>query len=82
MKRAGCSAPGAGAITLSIIGHAAVGRRIGGPVGLRAGALIGDQLMGQEQFQTDQQRAIDSNQAEIDRRRREYERLKQPRGEW
>jgi hypothetical protein len=49
---------------------------------LRAGALIGGQLMGEEQFQTDQQRAIDSNQAEIDCLRRENERLKQPRGEW
>jgi hypothetical protein len=44
--------------------------------------LIGDQLMGQEQRQNDQQRAIDANQAEIDRLRRENERLRQQRGEW
>lgn len=61
---AGCSSPitkreqggligaglgaGTGAIIGSTVGHAAVGALIGGPVGLIAGALIGDQLMGQE----------------------------------
>jgi uncharacterized membrane-anchored protein YhcB (DUF1043 family) len=43
---------------------------------LGAGALIGDQLQGQEQRQADQQRQIDSNQAELDRQRRDLERLK------
>lgn len=32
----------------STVGHAAAGALIGGPVGLIAGALIGEQLMGQE----------------------------------
>ena len=73
---------GAGAIIGSTVGHAAVGAAIGGAVGLIAGALIGDQLMGQEQRQNDQQRAIDANQAEIDRLRKENEQLKQQRGEW
>ncbi len=70
---------GTGAIIGSTIGHAAVGAAIGGPVGLIAGALIGDQLLGQEQRQYDQQRIIDSNQAEIERLRRENERLRQQR---
>jgi uncharacterized protein YcfJ len=73
---------GTGAIIGSTVGHAAVGAAIGGPVGLIAGALIGDQFMGREQRQNDQQRAIDTNQAEIERLRRENERLKQQQGEW
>jgi uncharacterized membrane-anchored protein YhcB (DUF1043 family) len=59
------------------VGHAAVGALIGGPVGLIAGALIGDQLMGQGQRQEEQQRRIDQNQAELERLRRENERLRQ-----
>ena len=50
--------------------------RIGGAVGLGSGALVGDQLQGQEHKQADQQRQIDSNQAEIERQRRELDRLK------
>jgi osmotically inducible lipoprotein OsmB len=73
---------GVGAIIGSTVGHAAVGAAIGGPVGLIAGALIGDQLMGREQRQNDQQKAIDTNQAEIERLKKENERLKQQRGEW
>ena len=61
---------GAGAIIGSTVGHAAAGAAIGGPVGLIGGALIGDQLMGQEQ-----------NQAEIERLRRENERLRRQQGE-
>ena len=38
-----------GAIIGSTVGRAAAGALIGGPVGLIGGALIGDQLMGQEQ---------------------------------
>jgi hypothetical protein len=38
--------------------------------------LIGDQLQGQEMKQADQQRQIDANQAELDRQRRDLERLK------
>lgn len=72
---------GTGAIIGSTVGHAAVGAAIGGPVGLIAGALIGDQLLGQERRQYDQQRIIDSNQAEIDRLNRENERLRQQRNE-
>ena len=73
---------GTGAIIGSTIGHAAAGAAIGGPVGLIAGALIGDQLMGQEQRQTDQQKIIAENQAEIERLKKENEKLRQQRGEW
>jgi uncharacterized protein YcfJ len=72
---------GTGAIIGSTVGHAAVGAVIGGPVGLVAGALIGDHLMGREQQHSDQRRAIDTNQTEIERLRKENERLRQQR-EW
>lgn len=72
---------GTGAIIGSTVGHAAVGALIGGPIGLVAGALIGDHLMSREQQSTGQQRAIDTNQTEIERLRRENERLRQQR-EW
>src|SRR3989442_14067244 len=94
----GCSAPmttreqggligaelgaGNGAIIASTVGHAEAGALIGGPVGLIAGDLIGDQLMGQEQRQQDQQQQVQQNQAELDRLRKENERLKQQKGEW
>jgi uncharacterized membrane-anchored protein YhcB (DUF1043 family) len=56
-----------------------VGAAVGGALGLGAGALIGDQLQGQEVKQVDQQRQIDANQAELDRQQRELDRLKQQR---
>jgi uncharacterized protein YcfJ len=73
----GVAGAGTGAIIGSTVGHAAVGALIGGPVGLIAGALIGDQLMGQEQRQDGQQRQIDQNRAELERLRRENERLRE-----
>ena len=93
MFAAGCSSPittreqggligaglgaGTGAIIGSTVGHAAVGALIGGPVKLVAGALIGDQLMGQQHRQDEQQLQIDRNQAEVERLRRENERLRE-----
>ena len=41
------------------VGHPGVGAAVGGTLGLGAGALIGDQLQGQEIKQADQQRQID-----------------------
>lgn len=89
---AGCSAPlsvreqggllggalgaGSGAIIGSAVGHAAAGAAIGGPLGLIAGGLIGDQLMA-----GGQQRQINSNQAELDRLRRENRRLREQQAE-
>lgn len=69
---------GSGAIIGSTVGHAAAGAAIGGPVGLVAGALIGDQLMGQSHYQ---QRQTYDNQAELDRLRRENERLRRQQSE-
>lgn len=55
---------GTGAIIGSTVGHAAVG------------ALIGDQLMSQDRRQDEQQRAIDRNEEELARLRRENQRLR------
>lgn len=65
----------------STVGHAAVGALIGGPVGLIAGALIGDQLMAQDRRQDAQQRQIDKNQEELRRLQRENEQLRENQGE-
>jgi Glycine zipper len=73
---------GGGAIIGSTVGYAAAGALIGGPVGLVAGALVGDHIMGREQQLAEQQKTIDINQAEIERLRRENERLRQQRAEW
>jgi phage tail tape-measure protein len=78
-KGAGIGALGgaaAGGIIGSAVGHAGAGAAIGSVLGLGAGALVGDQLQGQEQTQSEQQRQIDANQAELDRQRRELERLR------
>ena len=68
---------GTGAIIGSTVGHAAVGALIGGPVGLLAGALIGDQLMARDHRQDEQQQQINGNQAELERLKRENERLRE-----
>ena len=78
-KGAGIGALGGaavGGIIGAAVGHPGAGAAIGGTLGLGTGALVGDQMQGQEQRQTDQQRQIDSNQAELDRQRRELDRLK------
>jgi hypothetical protein len=78
-KGAGIGALGgaaAGGIIGATVGHPGAGAAIGGALGLGAGALVGDQLQGQEIKQGDQQRQMDANQAEIERQRREIERLR------
>jgi outer membrane lipoprotein SlyB len=78
-KGAGIGALGGaavGGIIGAAVGHPGAGAAIGGALGLGTGALIGDQLQGQEMKQADQQRQIDANQAELERQRRELERLK------
>lgn len=72
---------GLGAIIGSTVGHAAAGALIGGPVGLIAGALIGDQLMGQEKRQQDQANLAEQNEREIQRLRQENARLREPPAE-
>jgi outer membrane lipoprotein SlyB len=78
-KGAGIGALGGaavGGIIGSAVGRPGAGAAIGGVLGLGSGALVGDQLLGQEQRQADQQRQIDANQAELDRQRRDLERLR------
>ncbi len=79
-KGAGIGALGGaaiGGIIGAAVGAPGAGAAIGGALGLGAGALVGDQLQGQELKQADQQRQIDSNEAELERQRRELERLRQ-----
>lgn len=79
-KGAGIGALGgaaAGGLIGSAVKHPAAGALIGGALGLGAGALIGDQMQGQEQQQQQQQRQIDQNQAELQRQKQELDRLKQ-----
>ena len=78
-KGAGIGALGGaavGGIIGATVGAPGVGAAVGGALGLGAGALIGDQLQGQETKQADQQRQIDSNQAEIARQRQEIEKYR------
>lgn len=78
-KSAGIGALGGaavGGIIGATVGAPGVGAAVGGALGLGAGALIGDQLQGQEIRQADQQRQIDGNQAEIERQRREIEKYR------
>jgi outer membrane protein OmpA-like peptidoglycan-associated protein len=67
-KGAGIGALGgaaAGGAIGSAVGHPGIGAAIGGTLGLGGGALIGDQLQGQEMKQTEQQKALDQQRAEI-----------------
>ena len=89
---AGCSAPlttrekgagigalggaAAGGIIGAAVGHPGAGAAIGGALGLGSGALIGDQLQGQEMKQAEQQRAIDQQRAEIAKNQALIEELK------
>ena len=78
-KGAGIGALGgaaAGGIVGAAVGHPGAGAAIGGALGLGTGVLVGDQLQGQENRQADQQRQIDTNQAEIQRQRRDIEKLR------
>ena len=66
-KGAGIGALGgaaAGGLVGAAVGHPGAGAAIGGALGLGSGALIGDQLQGQEKRQAEQQ-TIDQQRAEI-----------------
>src|SRR3989442_15042284 len=83
-KGAGIGALGgaaAGGIIGNAVGHPAAGAVVGGGLGLGAGALIGDQLQGQEYQNYRQDRQIRRQQSEIDRQRDDSERLRR-RGEY
>lgn len=78
-KGAGIGALGGaavGGIIGAAVGRPGAGAAIGGALGLGSGALVGDQLQGQEQKQSDQQRQIDANQAELERQRRDLDKLR------
>ncbi|MGH7797618.1 MAG: glycine zipper domain-containing protein [Candidatus Binatia bacterium] len=84
-KGAGIGALGGaavGGIIGAAVGHPGAGAAIGGGLGLGTGALVGDQLQGQEIKQADQQRQINTNQAELERQRRELEQLKRQQREY
>lgn len=78
-KGAGIGALGgaaAGGIIGAATGHPGAGAAIGGALGLGAGALVGDQLQGQENKQKEQQKAIDQQRAEIEKNRALLEELR------
>ena len=84
-KGAGIGALGgatAGGIIGAAVRHPAAGAAIGGALGLGAGALIGDQLQGQENTNYQQQQQINRSQAEIDRNRQDIQRLQRQRSEY
>lgn len=67
-KGAGIGALGgaaAGGAIGAAVGRPGVGAAVGGALGLGAGALIGDQLQGQEIKQAEQQKALDQQRADI-----------------
>jgi outer membrane protein OmpA-like peptidoglycan-associated protein len=66
----------AGGIIGAAVGHPGAGAAIGGALGLGAGALVGDQLQGQEIKQKEQQKALDQQRAEIEKNRQLIEELK------
>lgn len=78
-KAAGIGALGgtaAGAIIGSAVGRPGAGAAIGGALGLGAGALVGDQLQGQEQKQSEQQAKLDQQKQELERNRALIEELR------
>jgi phage tail tape-measure protein len=77
-KGAGIGALGgaaAGGIIGAAVGHPGAGAAIGGGLGLGAGALVGDQLQGQQNTNYRQQQQIQNNQSQIDRHRQTIERF-------
>ena len=84
-KGAGIGALGgaaAGGIIGAAVGRPGTGAAIGGALGLGAGALVGDQLQGQENTNYQQQQQINRNQAEIERNRQDVQRLQRQRAEY
>jgi outer membrane protein OmpA-like peptidoglycan-associated protein len=78
-KGAGIGALGGaatGGIIGAAVGHPGAGAAIGGALGLGAGALVGDQLLGQENKQKEQQKALDQQRADIEKNRQLIEELK------
>src|ERR1043165_2188299 len=83
-KGAGIGALGGaavGGLVGSAVHHPAAGAAIGGAVGLGSGALIGDQLQGQENKQAEQQKAIDRQEGETARNQALIKELKKGKTE-
>jgi phage tail tape-measure protein len=84
-KGAGIGALGgaaAGGLIGAAVGHPGIGAAVGGGLGLGAGALVGDQLQGQQNQNYRQDEEIRRNQAEINRQRNELNQLQRDRGEY
>src|SRR6266403_6317455 len=84
-KGAGIGALGgaaAGGLIGAAVGHPGVGAAVGGGLGLGAGALVGDQLQGQENTNYQQQQQINRNQAEINRSRQDIQRQQRQGSEY
>ena len=84
-KGAGIGALGgaaAGGLIGAAVGHPGAGAAIGGVLGLGTGAVVGDQLQGQQNRNDQQDNEIRRNQAEIDRQRQELERQRRQQGEY
>ena len=78
-KGAGIGALGgaaAGGLIGAAVGRPGVGAAVGGGLGLGAGALIGDQLQGQENENYRQDQQIQKNQQQLQRQQAEINRLK------
>ena len=84
-KGAGIGALGgaaAGGIIGAAVGHPGAGAAIGGGLGLGAGALVGDEIQGQENTNYRQQQQINRNQAETDRNSQDIQRLRRQQSEY
>ena len=84
-KGAGIGAVGgaaAGGLVGAAVGHPGAGAAVGGALGLGAGALVGDQMQGQENTNYQQQQQINRNQADIERNRREIQRQQRQGSEY
>ena len=78
-KGAGIGALGgaaAGGLVGAAVGHPGAGAAVGGGLGLGAGALLGDQLQGQENRNYQQDRQIRKQQSDIERQQSEINRLR------
>lgn len=78
-KGAGIGALGgaaAGGLVGAAVGHPGAGAAVGGGLGLGAGALVGDQLQGQENRNYQQDRQIRRQQSDIERQQSEINRLR------
>lgn len=84
-KGAGIGALGgaaAGGLIGAAVGRPGTGAAIGGALGLGAGALVGDQLQGHENTNSQQQQQINRNQAEINRNRQDIQRMQRQSSEY